>query len=147
LPENALQLLALTNRIVASYTAAHPVDATALPGLIQDVRRALAELRTVNVVEKTRATSFVPPAIMRPAVDIRKSVYDDHLVCLEDGKKVTMLKRHLMTAHGMTPEQYRAKWYLPRHYPMVAPNYAKVRSGLAKDAGLGRNGRRKKEPG
>ena len=74
----------------------------------------------------------------RPAVSIRKSVFAGHLVCLEDGKQVTMLKRHLRTEHGLNPELYREKWGLPSNYPMVAPDYARVRSGLAKAAGLGK---------
>jgi predicted transcriptional regulator len=77
----------------------------------------------------------------RASADIRRSVFPDHLICLEDGKHVTMLKRHLNSAHGLTPDLYRTKWGLPATYPMVAPNYAKVRSRLAKEAGLGRNGR------
>jgi len=79
-----------------------------------------------------------PKAELTPAVPVKKSITPDYIVCLEDGKKLKMLKRHLMSTYGMTPEQYRAKWDLPRDYPMVAPNYAKVRSDLAKKIGLGK---------
>lgn len=132
--------LTLTTQIVAAYLNANAVAIEALPVLIQDVRLSLSGLGRNHTGTAPRETR---PEVPRSAtvVDIRKSVFADHLVCLEDGKSVMMLKRHLRTAHGLTPERYRAKWGLPAHYPMVAPNYAKRRSKLAKESGLGRGGR------
>ena len=100
-----------------------------VPGLIQTV---FDKLTALNQDEATE------PVALAPAVPIKRSLTDDHIVCLEDGKRLKMLKRHLMTAHGMTPEQYRAKWGLPYDYPMVAPSYARKRQELAKAIGLGR---------
>jgi predicted transcriptional regulator len=143
--ESADRFLAATTRIVTAWLATNLVASSALPVLIRDVHRALTGLEPdlareePNVVRSTK-----PQPGPRAAVDARKSVFADHLICLEDGKHVTMLKRHLRTAHGLTPELYRAKWSLPPTYPMVAPNYAKVRSGLAKEAGLGKTGRPRK---
>ena len=102
-----------------------------LPELIQSVHRSLATAGTVATAEPT-------PAPLTPAVPIRKSVFPDHIVCLEDGKKLKMLKRYLQVRYGMTPEQYRQKWGLPADYPMVASNHASHRSSLAKQSGLGR---------
>jgi predicted transcriptional regulator len=143
--ESADRILAATTQIVTAWLAANAVASTALPGLIRDIHRSLSGLepnRTLGELEEVQPGKPQPTA--RTAVDIRKSVFADHLVCLEDGKHVTMLKRHLKTAHGLTPELYRTKWSLPATYPMVAPNYAKVRSGLAKAAGLGKTGRPRK---
>jgi len=122
-------MLALTAQIVAAHVANNPVAADALPGLIQDVYRTLANI----------GGAPVPSAAERPApaVPVKKSVFPDYLVCLEDGKKMKMLKRHLKTAYNMTPEQYRERWGLEPNYPMVAPNYARQRSSLAKSIGLG----------
>ena len=107
------------------------VATEALPTLIQDVHRALSTLgRDTPAVEKPQ-----------PAVPVRKSVFPDYIICLEDGKKLKMLKRHLKTAYGMTPEQYRERWGLGPEYPMVAPNYASHRSDLAKKIGLGTKAR------
>jgi len=92
----------------------------------------------------TEVRSAQPQTGPRAAAEAQKSVFADHLICLEDGKHVTMLKRHPRTAHSLTPELYRAKWSLPPNYLMVAPNYAKLRSGLAKEAGLGKTGRLRK---
>jgi predicted transcriptional regulator len=100
----------------------------ALPSLIQSVYRSLS---TAGDVEPA-------PVAQTPAVPIKKSVFPDHIICLEDGKKLQTLKRHLNTSHDMTAEQYRARWNLPRDYPMVAPKYAARRSALAKEIGLGR---------
>lgn len=121
-------LLELAAKIVSAHVANNHVDASGLPALIQSVFDALSGVETLEVVE---------PALV-PAVSIRQSVKADHIVCLEDGKKLKMLKRHLMTSYQMTPEQYRAKWGLPRDYPMVAPDYAERRSALARSIGLGR---------
>jgi predicted transcriptional regulator len=143
--ESADRFLAATARIVIAWLAAHAVASTALPELIRDIHRTLTGLERDDAreaPEDPRSVKLQPGS--RAAVEARKSVFADHLICLEDGKHVTMLKRHLRTAHGLTPELYRAKWSLPPTYPMVAPNYAKVRSGLARQAGLGKTGRPRK---
>ncbi len=124
-------VLGLTAKIVSAHVGNNQVAADALPELIQSVHRSLATAGTVATAEPT-------PALLTPAVPIRKSVFPDHIVCLEDGKKLKMLKRHLQASYGMTPEQYRQKWGLPADYPMMAPNYASHRSSLAKQSGLGR---------
>ncbi len=120
-------VLGLTAQIVSAHVSNNPIGAEALPSLIQDVYRTLAGVGKEQVV----------PDKQQPAVPVKKSVYPDHIICLEDGKKLKMLKRHLKTSYNMTPEQYREKWQLPPDYPMVAPNYAKHRSSLAKKIGLG----------
>jgi predicted transcriptional regulator len=125
------ELLALTSEIVSSHVANNSTEQDNLPELIQSVFDKLSAL----------ASDEPAPAELTPAVPIKKSVTDDYIVCLEDGKKLKMLKRHLMTAYGMTPEEYRAKWGLRPDYPMVAPNYAKKRQELAKKIGLGRKPR------
>ncbi|WP_174273400.1 MucR family transcriptional regulator [Sphingomonas bacterium] len=125
-------LLVLTAEIVAAHVANNRVAGEELPLFIQTVHGALATLGTP--VE-------APEQELKPAVPIRASVKPDHIVCLEDGKKLTMLKRYLMTHYGMTPEQYRARWKLPADYPMVAPDYADRRRTLAKQIGLGRKPR------
>jgi predicted transcriptional regulator len=116
--------------IVSAYVANHLVEASALPALIQSVRRALEALRA-GVPE---TPSDARP---EPAVPIKKSVFPNYIVCLEDGVKLKMLKRHLKTAYNMEPDEYRAKWGLPGNYPMTAPNYAEMRSSLAKQNKLG----------
>ena len=123
-------VLGLTAKIVSAHVGHNQVAAEALPELIQSVHRSLAMAGTAEP-----ATAPAPPT---PAVPIRRSVFPDHIVCLEDGKRLKMLRRHLQASYGMTPEQYRQKWGLPADYPMVAPNYASHRSSLAKQAGLGR---------
>jgi len=128
--ESDTDLLGLTATIVSAHIRNNQVAPEALPKLIQAVHRSLA---TAGAAEPEPA-----PAPLTPAVPIRKSVFPDHIVCLEDGKKLKMLKRHLQASYGMTPEQYREKWRLPADYPMVAPNYASHRSSLAKQLGLGR---------
>ena len=118
----------LITQIVSSYCANNTVGADALPGLIHEIYRTLASVNEpAEAVEK--------PV---PAVPPKRSVSPDYIVCLEDGKKLKMLKRHLQSAYGMTPADYRARWDLPQDYPMVAPNYAERRSALAKQIGLGR---------
>ncbi len=133
MPENAkhTDLLGLTTEIVAAHLGNNSVPAIEIPAIIERVYKTLAGLGTDT---QTPVQNTERP---QPAVPIRKSVMPDYLVCLEDGKKLKMLKRHLKTAYGMTPEQYRDRWGLPADYPMVAPNYAKTRSKLAKDIGLG----------
>src|SRR5436305_4807022 len=125
----AVDILGLTAKIVSAHVSNNQVGTDALASLIQSVYRSLS---TAGESEATAA----PP--QTPAVPIKKSVFPDYIVCLEDGKKLKMLKRHLHTSYGLTPDAYRTKWALPRDYPMVAPNYAATRSGLAKLIGLGR---------
>ncbi|UZK64783.1 MucR family transcriptional regulator [Sphingomonas sp. M1-B02] len=121
-------LISLTADIVAAHVSNNSVAVSDLPQLIANVHGALAGLGEAAVE---------PEVKQEPAVSIRSSVKPDFIVCLEDGKKLKMLKRHLMTHYQMTPEQYRAKWNLPADYPMVAPNYAEQRRTLAKKIGLG----------
>ena len=123
------ELLTLTSDIVSAHVSNNAVASTELPQLIETVFSTLSKLGTPEPE---------PEVELKPAVPIKKSVTDDHIICLEDGKKLKMLKRHLKTAYGMTPEDYRAKWGLPPDYPMVAPNYAAKRQELAKKIGLGR---------
>jgi predicted transcriptional regulator len=125
-------LLTLTADIVAAHVSNNSVGMADLPDLISRVHGALAGLGT---------PAEVPVEEQKPAVSIRSSVKPDYIVCLEDGKKLKMLRRHLMTHYGMTPEDYRAKWNLPKDYPMVAPDYAERRRVLAKEIGLGTKGR------
>ena len=125
-------LLKLTSEIVGAHVSNNPVPLNELTGLIQTVYSTLTGL------SKPAAE---PEPELRPAINPKKSVTDEYIVCLEDGKKLKMLKRHLATAYDMTPEQYRAKWGLPYDYPMVAPAYAKKRQELAKKIGLGRKPR------
>jgi predicted transcriptional regulator len=125
-------LATLTADIVSAHAANNNVAATDLPGLIGSVYAALSGLG---------APAAQPEEKLVPAVPIRSSVKPDYIVCLESGRKLKMLKRHLMTHYDMTPDEYRAKWGLPTDYPMVAPNYAKTRSELAKLIGLGSKGR------
>lgn len=124
--ENA-DVLELTAQIVSAHVSNNLVHSDALPALIQDVYRTLADV----------GRELAPLDRPQPAVAVRKSVFPDHIVCLEDGKKLKMLKRHLKTVYNMTPDQYRERWGLPADYPMVAPEYAQHRSVLAKQIGLG----------
>lgn len=121
-------LIALTADIVAAHVGNNTMELSEIPALIRSVHEALATLG---------APADEPAARPEPAVAIRASVRPDYIVCLEDGRKLKMLKRHLMTQYNMTPDQYRAKWNLPVDYPMVAPNYAEQRRTLAKQIGLG----------
>jgi len=120
----------LTARIVAAYVSANKVPASLLSGIIRDVIGALA------TIDAEPVAAVAEP--LKPAVPVRKSVTPDYIVCLEDGKKLKMLRRHLRTAYNLSPEAYRAKWGLAPDYPMVAPNYAARRSEFAKQIGLGR---------
>ena len=126
-------LLTLTTDIVAAHVSNNSVTVNDLPNLIQNVHQALSGLT---------GSSARPEEKPQPKVSVRASIKPDFIVCLEDGKKQKMLKRHLMTNHGMTPAQYREKWGLPADYPMVAPNYAEQRRKLAKSIGLGTKRRR-----
>ncbi len=127
------ELIEMTADIVAAYVGANSVASGDLPSLIQSVHRALT-----GVVSGADAVEAAPK---EPAVPIKKSITPDYLICLEDGRKFKSLKRHLRTKYNMSPEDYRAKWGLAKDYPMVAPNYAKARSELAKQMGLGQGGR------
>lgn len=123
-------LITLTSDIVAAHVSNNSVSVDEVPALITKVYGALAGLGQVEAPVEEEAP--------KPAVSVRASVKPDHIVCLEDGVKLKMLKRHLMTHYNMTPEQYRARWNLPADYPMVAPAYAEKRRELAKKIGLGR---------
>jgi predicted transcriptional regulator len=128
-------IITLTADIVAAHVSNNSVAVSDLPTLISNVHNALAGLGGATTVPEVRA---------EPAVSIRASVKPDYIVCLDDGKKLKMLKRHLMTHYGITPDEYRAKWGLAADYPMVAPNYAEQRRSLAVKIGLGRKpGKRK----
>lgn len=135
-------ILGLTAQIVSAHVQRNPVGVDALANLIREVHSTLASLggaaAPVGATAVAAAPEPVAAASSQPAVPITKSVFNDHIVCLEDGKKMTMLKRHLMTEHNMTVDQYRTKWGLPSNYPTVAPAYALTRSNLAKKMGLGR---------
>ncbi len=122
-------VLGLTAQIVSAHVTRNTVAVEDLPTLIRDVYKTLAGIGDVAA----------PVEAPKPAVPATKSVFPDYMICLECGKQMTMLKRHLMTEHSLTVDQYREKWSLPSSYPMVAPNYAETRSSLAKQMGLGRS--------
>lgn len=126
-------LIELTADVVAAYVSNNSVAAGELPGLIAEIHAALGRLERPGEAPQAEKP--------RPAVNPKRSIQDDYLICLEDGKKFKSLKRHLMTHYNMTPEQYREKWGLDPSYPMVAPAYAAARSQLAKEMGLGRKRR------
>jgi predicted transcriptional regulator len=130
------ELLSLTSDIVAAHVSNNTVAVTDLPGLIEQVYKTLSSVGGAGDATADRPT---------PAVPIKKSITPDFIICLEDGKKLKMLKRHLKTAYDMTPDDYRERWGLPSDYPMVAPNYAKQRSKLAKAIGLGTQQRKRKK--
>lgn len=125
---NEEAMIAFTSDIVAAHVSNNSVAISDLPLLIRSVHNALVDLS-----EKAE-----PEVVLEPAVPIKSSIKPDYIVCLEDGKKLKMLKRHLMTHFGMTPDEYRAKWGLPASYPMVAPDYSLQRRNLAKQIGLGK---------
>ncbi|NQV85118.1 MAG: MucR family transcriptional regulator [Rhodospirillales bacterium] len=131
---NVSELLELTTEIVSTHASNNSVSTDDLPQLIQNVYKTLSEVGAAEGV----------PEKPRPAVAIKKSIFPDYIVCLEDGKKLKMLKRHLKTAYNLSPDEYRKRWGLPADYPMVAPNYAKHRSALAKKIGLGTKPRKSK---
>ncbi|EKE77707.1 putative transcriptional regulator, Ros/MucR family protein [Oceanibaculum indicum P24] len=130
----ANELLKMTSEVVAAYLRNNPLPAAQVSEIIGTVYSSLRALSDRN--------GEMPAEPLKPAVAIRKSIGDDYIICLEDGKKLKMLKRHLRTNYNMTPDEYRAKWNLPADYPMVAPSYAKQRSAFAKKIGLGKSGSR-----
>ena len=127
------ELLRMTTRVVSAYVGNNPIADTEISDVIQSVYGSLHELGN---------GASEPVNKQKPAVPIKRSITPDRIICLEDGKQLKMLKRYLRTTHGMTPDEYRAKWGLPADYPMVAPNYAKQRSAFAKEIGLGKRGKR-----
>ena len=129
--EDPETLVTLTADIVAAHVSNNSVAISDIPLVIRSVHEALSGL----------GVTVEPEVKQEPAVSVRSSVKPDYIVCLEDGKKLKMLRRHLMTHYNMTPDDYRAKWNLPKDYPMVAPNYAETRRALAKQIGLGTKGR------
>ena len=128
-------LIEMTTDIVSAFVSNSSLSAADLPSLIHQVHKTLSDIATGAEAEP------VAPS-QSPAISVKKSITPDFLICLEDGRKFKSLKRHLRTKYDLTPEQYRAKWNLPKDYPMVAPNYAAARSNLAKQSGLGQGGRK-----
>ena len=137
-PPSHAHILRMVTDVIASYLKKNPVSASELPDVISSVYAALSG----------KPAETAEPAEQRPepAVSVKRSVTPDFIICLEDGKKLKMLKRHLATAYGMTPDEYRQRWNLPPDYPMVAPNYALQRSNLAKQIGLGSRPRAEEKP-
>lgn len=134
-PVGVEETLRMTSDIVASFVANNKVAAEQLPDLIRTIHKTVANLAAgddLRAAEKPK-----------PAVPVNKSVHNEYIICLEDGKKLTMLKRYLRSTYGMSPDEYRKRWGLPADYPMVAPAYAAQRSAFAKQIGLGRGVRRK----
>lgn len=129
-----IELLELTSDIVSAHVSNNPTSTSELTQLIQDVYTTLSDV----------SMAPVSVAKQQPAVSPKKSIFPDYIVCLEDGKKLKMLKRHLKTSYDMSPDEYRKRWGLASDYPMVAPSYAKRRSALAKQIGLGTKPRNKK---
>jgi len=132
--DDKAEIIEMTTDIVSAYVGNNSVAAADLPSLIQSVHKALSGVGG--------GAEPVEAAPKEPAVSVKKSITPDYLICLEDGRKFKSLKRHLRTKYNMSPEDYRAKWGLAKDYPMVAPNYARARSDLAKQMGLGQGGRK-----
>ena len=128
------EILTLTTQIITAYVSHNTVSADELPKLLQQI------FETLLGIDRNGQTAIAP----KGAVSVSKSITPDYIICLEDGKKLKMLKRHLKTAFNMTPDEYRTRWGLPSDYPMVAPNYAKQRRKLAKAIGLGTRPRRRR---
>tara|TARA_Y100001970_G_C13486498_1_gene486908 strand:- start:37 stop:480 length:444 start_codon:yes stop_codon:yes gene_type:complete len=124
------EILKMAVEIVSAYVSNNGVNSTQVPDLINTIYSSLHNLNGATSVSETET--------LKPAVSVRRSINPDYIICLEDGKKLKMLKRHLRASYGITPDEYRAKWGLPADYPMVAPNYAEQRSNFAKRIGLGR---------
>ncbi len=131
---SAEEVLRLATEIVAAYVSHNQVPAQEVPNMIRNVHGVLGALREPHQEE--------PQVAQKPAVPVKKSITPEYIICLEDGKKLKMLKRYLRSNYDMSPEEYRAKWNLPPDYPMVAPNYAAQRSEFAKKIGLGKAGRK-----
>lgn len=127
----SLEVMGMVADIVAAYVSNHTMEPSELPSFIQLVQRSLCNINSKN--------PFILPSRSEPAVPIEESIQPDYIVCLEDGKRMKMLKRHLATSYNMTPDQYRERWGLHANYPMVAPNYADKRKSIAKIIGLGHN--------
>ncbi len=127
------RLIEMTTEIVSAYVSSNELSADAIPGLISTVFGALRSTGSPEALQVAKDQV--------PAVSVKKSIFPDYIICLEDGKRFKSLKRHLRSSYDMTPEAYRSKWGLASDYPMVAPNYAAARSALAKKIGLGRGGR------
>jgi predicted transcriptional regulator len=136
--QNEDGVIEMTADIVSAYVGNNAMSVTELPNLIKQVHDALKGVST--------GATQAPVAAQAPAVSVRKSITPEFLICLEDGRKFKSLKRHLRTKYDLSPEDYRAKWNLPKDYPMVAPNYAAARSALAKSMGLGQGGRQPAKP-
>lgn len=132
------EFIELTADIVSAYVGKNSVSAADLPSLIKSIHDAISGVSS--------GQTEAPVVAQAPAVSIRKSINPDFLICLEDGRRFKSLKRHLRTKYDMSPEDYRAKWGLPKDYPMVSPNYAASRSALAKSMGLGQGGRQAPKP-
>lgn len=133
--DDSANFVELASEIVSAYVSNNSVSASDLPGLIREVHGALTGLDVISIE--------TPSEPAKPAVNPKKSIHPEHLVCLEDGLKFKSLKRHLRTKYSLSPEQYREKWGLAPDYPMVAPNYARARSNLAKQMGLGQKRKRR----
>lgn len=136
--EDKTDLVDMTAEIVSAYVGNNSIGAQELPSLIQQVYSAL------NHATRNGENGILTEP-RRPAINVKKSIMPDYLICLEDGKRFKSLKRHLRTHYNLSPDEYRAKWGLPKDYPMVAPRYAEARSALAKEMGLGQKGRPKKK--
>lgn len=130
-----LDIMGMVSNIVATYVSNHTIEPSDLPGFIQQVQRSFSNSKN----------SFLLSLPGTPAVPIEESITPDYIICLEDGKQMKMIKRHLKTSYGITPDQYRERWGLPANYPMVAPNYAKKRQGIAKSIGLGTHRKKVKQ--
>lgn len=145
--DTATALMERTALIVTAHLQNNPLTSEQVPAFIRTVHETLAALgQNQNGKEMTADKAEGIQPTPKPAVDPRRSVFPDYIICLEDGKQLKMLKRHLATAYGLTPEQYRAKWNLGQEYPMVAPNYAEMRSDLAKRNGLGNKSTQRGRP-
>ena len=136
-PNETLDVMGLVTDIVSAYISNNTIEPAELPAFVQLVKRSLMSLNS--------NASFSLASRSEPAVPIEDSIQPDYIVCLEDGKRMKMLKRHLKTSYNMTPDQYRERWNLPENYPMVAPNYAIKRQGIAKSIGLGTRGKNRKK--
>ena len=135
---NLDEILRLTVDVTVSYLNKNSLPASEVPSFMHLIHSSLTKLRSNEIIKENQQ--------LKPAVSIRKSITDKHLVCLEDGKQLKMLKRHLRTAYNLSPEEYRAKWNLPSDYPMVAPGYAAQRSAFAKKIGLGKSAPNQSSP-